>query len=107
MDAFTETQVGWIASRLRELRYARGLSLKQVANRIGHNHHSRISNYEILRVVPHADTFFALLDALEISPAEFFRAMPVIEKVGSALPPPCEGGERSPKKKRLASPPSS
>ena len=59
-----KTRVLWVAEKLKELRIRRGLTLQQVATRIGHDSHSRISDYESAKYAPGLVNMFALFDAL-------------------------------------------
>lgn len=86
-DTDVETKVEWVARRLREVRKDRGLTLQQVADRVGHESHSRVSDYEIVRYVPNLETLFAVLEALAITPNDFFRDMPSLKEIGKPKRP--------------------
>lgn len=89
-----QTRVEWVAAKLRDIRRQRGLTLQQVANRIGHESHSRVSDYEIVRYIPNLETLFAVLDALAISPNDFFKDMPMLKEIGKPKRTPRGKGVR-------------
>jgi len=82
-----KTRVLWVAEKLKELRIRRGLTLQQVATRIGHDSHSRISDYESAKYAPGLVNMFALFDALGTTANDFFSDMPNIKEIGEPTRP--------------------
>lgn len=79
------TRCQWIADKLKRLRIQRGLTLIQVANRMGWENHSRICDYEHCRYVPNIETFLGILSAIGSTPNDFFADMPSIEDIGGPV----------------------
>ena len=82
MTVKKQTKVQWVASKLRDLRISRGLTLQQVATRLGQKSHSRVSDYESVRYIPNLANLFELLAALGTTPNDFFKDMPDLRDVG-------------------------
>ena len=72
---------GEIGRRLRELRAARGLSLRQLAKEIGASP-SLLSQVENGKVTPSVDTLYVLARALAVPVASFFGDAAAAEPVG-------------------------
>lgn len=80
-----ETRCQWIADKLKRLRIQRGLTMIQVANRMGWENHSRICDYEHCRYVPNIETFLGILNAIGSTPNDFFSDMPIIKDIGGPV----------------------
>jgi len=79
------TRCQWIANKLHETRIKRGLTLMQVAHRMGWAGHAQVSDYESCKYVPNLETFLSLLEAVNTTACDFFADMPAIKEVGGPL----------------------
>ena len=84
---------GEIGRRLRELRAARGLSLRQLAKEIGASP-SLLSQVENGKVTPSVDTLYVLARALAVPVASFFGDAAAAEPVGAGNAWLVRAGER-------------
>lgn len=79
-----KSKLDWVATRLKEVRESRGLSQVQLADRSREKmSRTRVAEYENQYTNPTLTHFLCLLDALNISPSDFFAAMPIILEPGS------------------------
>jgi|SRR5262244_3415696 len=60
---------------LRKLREERGLSQRELANKVGEEHYFRISELEHGRGRVASDRYLAWAEALEVAPGEFVRRL--------------------------------
>lgn len=72
---------GWTASRVKEWRIKKGLTQKQLGDRLGVPY-TRISDIESRRYDQTSSTLLRIIRALEISPSEFFSGAPAWRKAG-------------------------
>ena len=78
----------WIGRRLRQLREQEGLTLRELAQRLGFPHHTILLKYERGETVPSTARLVSLARALNSSPAALLardeQAMPIIAAVDRA-----------------------